>query len=1089
MCALGVYTGNRLENLIDALANLLLEPLSSVMEEEVIVVQSKGMEHWISLELARRHGICANTRFPFPNRFLEDMDRRLTGNPPPSGAFEPDRMRWRILALLQGLIQHPEFEAVRDYLFEDHQGLRRFQLADRLAHLFDQYLVYRPDMILEWESNTKGGWQAKLWRELIHAYPEETHRAARAKNLLRLLESPPSAGTLPERVCVFGISALPRFHMDLLAAVARYTPVNLFLMNPCREYWGDIASDRDISLAAAYAGSGVAESDLHFEQGHSILASTGMMGRDFFDMIHDYAPEEHEYFSDPKDGTLLHAVQSDILKLRQRGRSGIKTQIQRHDDSIRIHACHSPFREVEVLYDSLLERFERDPNLRPADVLVTMPDIETYAPFIQAVFNAPDAGDIQIPYSIADRSVRGKSELISTFLSLLDLGRERFALSRVLSILESPSVLRRFRLSENDLEIVRAWATETGIRWGLDQGNRERLNLPAFHENTWAAGLQRLLLGYAMAGGDEHTFEGLLPFDQLEGGDADVLEKFLEFTSAMFQLLPRLEHPAPPGIWHHTLNRILDCFFEPGEEAQREALALRLAINELQEASETHSNEEPPILHLDVIRCFLGQRFQREGLGFGFMTGGVTFCAMLPMRSIPFRIICCLGLDSDAFPRTHRTPDFDLMARRPRPGDRSRRKDDRYLFLETLLSARDHLHLSYVGQSQKDNAPLPPSVLVSELLDAIERGFETPEIPILEHLVARHPLQAFSPDCFAEDAAPHSYSQENLRSAAALVSGPRTPPPFFSAPLSSPGPEQREVDVEKLIRFFRNPAAFLLRERLGLVIQEAEGPPEDLEPFAIEGLERYQLAERLAAQCVKGEDPWKEFDRARSAGRLPHGPAGRSLFERLTREVRGFVEDTADHVKGELLEPVPVHLEIGDFHLTGSLREVRASGMCHRRFATIKAKDRLKGWIGHLVLNVLEVVPEHARQTSVIGLSGGRGPRSQWTVVHFPSVDAAEELLLNLLGFYWKGLCAPLPFFPDTSWAYAHALQAGDTSGQKALTAARRKWEGNEHTRGDREDPYVQLCFGNQDPLETEWFQECASVILHPMMDAESSSS
>lgn len=1079
MCALRAYTGNRLETLADLLADVVSTPPASPLEPEIVVVQSKGMEHWVSLQLARRLGICANIRFPFPNRFVDDMDRRLTGSDPPSTAFEPDRLRWRILRLLPGLIDRPELAHVRGYLAGDQRGLRQYQLADRLAYLFDQYLVYRPDMVLRWESETGGDWQAVIWRALLRDGTGSTHRAARVRALLRSLDAPPPDGALPERISVFGISALPRFHLDLLTALARTTQVNLFLMNPCREYWGDIASDRDISRAVARAGPGIAEPDLHLEQGHPILASCGMMGRDFFDMIQDHGAEEHEHFTDPGEDTLLRAVQSDILHLRGPGRFESGARRRPEDDSIRIHACHSPLREVEVLHDALLERFEQETDLRPIDVLVSMPDIERYAPFIRAVFDAPDEEGRRIPYSIADRSLRSESELISAFLGLLDLGRERFALSRVLAVLESPSVLRRFRLSDTDLETVRAWVTETGVRWGLDERDRERRGLPPYKENTWDMGLRRLLLGYAMAGGHDRPFEGLLPFDLLEAGDADVLEKLLEFTSAVFELLPQLDHSAPSAVWSQTLEEILDRFFDPGETAQHDALTLRRALNELREAG----GEEGagPVLHLDVVRCFLGQRLEREGLGFGFMTGGVTFCAMLPMRSIPFEVICCLGLDNEAFPRNQRTPDFDLMARAPRAGDRSRRKDDRYLFLEMILSARSHLHLSYVGRSLQDNAALPPSVLVSELLDVLEQTFADPDARAADSLVLHHPLQAFSPDGFREEARFRSYSRENLRSARALVEPSRTPPPFL--PRQLPPLDVEEVDLEDLVRFLRNPAASLLRERLGVMLEETEGPPEDREPFDVEGLARYKLAERLTARCVDGQDPGREFHRALAEGFLPHGPAGRYLFEQLAREVAAFVDDTDSLMSAPPLEPVPVHLEAGGLRLTGRLEGVRVSGLCHRRFAGIKARDRLNAWVRHLVLNAVDGVPQASRETRLIGLSG-RGTRLSWTVVHLDPVPCARELLADLLAWYREGLHAAVPFFPETSWAYVRKL-AGGASEREAMKAALRAWEGNERVPGDRDDPWVQVCFRNREPLQTEAFRDCATAILGPAVDAE----
>ncbi len=1085
MCALRVYTGNHLETLVEMLSHVLREPLSSPTDAEIVVVQSKGMEHWISLELARRLGICANIIFPFPNRFVEDIDRRVTGTPSPSPSFELQWMSWRILRLLEGSTTGPEFRDIREYLAGDNRGLRRFQLAHRIADTLDQYLVYRPDMIARWEKGEDGGWQASIWRKLIRELPPGGNRAARARAVMKALESSGASRDLPLRVSVFGISALPRFHMDILAAVARFVPVNLFVMNPCREYWGDIVSERHISRAESRASGRIETSDLHLEKGHPLLASTGMMGRDFFEMIHDYPVDEQELYVDPGEDSLLHALQSDILFLRDRGGTGDKTNMHPGDDSILVHSCHSPLREVEVLRDRLLELFESNPGVGPADVLVTMPDIEGYSPFIRAVFDAPAAEGLRIPYSIADRSVGRESSLITAFMSLLDLGRERFALSRVLAVLESPSILRRFDLSANDLEIIRTWAVSTGIRWGLDGQDRAASGLPPFEENTWSAGLHRMLLGYAMAGGDRNTFAGILPFDNVEGGHAEVLEKLLDFTSAVYELLPQPDHPRPPDAWGHTLNLLLERFFDPDQDTEREASILRRTINELIEASDPSGPDAGSDLHLEAVQWFMGRRFEREGFGFGFMTGGITFCAMLPMRSIPFRVICCLGLDGNAFPRTRRAPEFDLISRHPRVGDRSRRKDDRYLFLEMILSARDQLHLSYVGQSLQDNTSIPPSPLVTELLEVIHQGFETPGETILDRIVVRHLLQPFNPEYFlGKDDRLYSYSEDNLRAARALVGGQQALSPFFPEDLPEPGHEWNNVDLEDMIRFFRNPSEFLLRRRLGVVLKEPEGLPEDREPFSVEGLERYAIGRDLVERCRKGEDPFEGYDSARASGAFPHGNAGRVLFEGLAREAVAFVEQTEAFMPGDTVMTVPVDLEIGEFRLNGHLDVSPSCGLSHRRFATLKTKDRLNGWIRHLVLNASEAAPPEAMQSVVIGLDV-RGARTRWTGVRFGPLSEAHALLLKLLLLYKEGLRRPLPFFPNSSWAYAGTLLSGESPEHTAGLKARQAWEGNRFSKGEKKDPYMNLCFRNLDPIETEEFRRISLDILGPIIANE----
>ena len=397
-----VFTSNRLEILADQLSGVLQEPLPSPFDPEIIVVQSKGMERWICLQLAERHGICSNCRFPFPNTFVHEIFQSVLKNLPKPTLFDPEVMTWRVMMALPSLIEEPAFETLRLYLESGRSDLKRFQLSQRIADLFDQYLLFRPEMMFQWEKGKARHWQALLWRKLVEGHERE-HRAALAKELFTALErsTSPSPG-IPKRISVFGISALPRFHVQVFASLSQVAQVNLFLMNPSQEYWGDILATWEMKKKVM-TEKAASEEELHMEKGNSLLASMGALGRDFFEMIQEFQVEEGSSYEEPEAGHLLISIQLDVLSLQERQE---KKKISSEDLSIQIHSCHSPMREVEVLRDQLLRMFEEDPGLLPKDILVMMPDVETYAPYIQAVFDTPQEDARRIPFSIADRSIR-----------------------------------------------------------------------------------------------------------------------------------------------------------------------------------------------------------------------------------------------------------------------------------------------------------------------------------------------------------------------------------------------------------------------------------------------------------------------------------------------------------------------------------------------------------------------------------------------------------------------------------------------------------------------------------------------------------
>jgi exodeoxyribonuclease V gamma subunit len=1076
MAGLRLFTSNRLEILAERLAEVLGKPLESSLAPEMIVVQSKGMERWVSMELARRHGICANLGFPFPNAFVSEILRRVFPDLTEPAPLDPRIMTWKIMTLLPSCIGRPGFESLRGYLGEPEEILRRLQLSERVADTFDQYLLFRPEMILQWEGGKGGHWQAVLWRELVKGN-ENKHRAALGKALFAALKDPSTeAIDLPERVSVFGISALPPFHIHVFAALCRFTEVNVFLMEPCRESWGVIPSKGEMktTIHRQRRRDRIAD-DLHLERGNSLLASMGIQGREFFDLVRMFPREEIRLFEDPGEENLLSWIQSDILNLRDRtGGSEGKTPVADHDSSIQIHSCHSPMREIEILYDRLLDMFESDPSLTPRDILVMTPDIETYAPYIHAVFDIPMHDPRRIPFSIADRSIRKESEIVDSFLRILDLWGSRFGASQVLAVLESRAVQQRFGLWERDLDRIRRWIGETRIRWGIDRKGRGELGLPDFPENTWRAGLDRLLLGYALPGQDETMFAGILPYSRIEGAETAVLGEFLEFTEELFAHVRLLGHPRTLDAWSNTLTELLDRFFKPDETTERDMQVIRNALNELGAMKGLFDDE----IEINVIKWHLAHHLKKEAFGLGFLTGNVTFCAMLPMRSIPFKIICLLGMNGDAYPRQSRPLGFDLIAKHPQPGDRSLRNEDRYLFLEAILSARETLYISYVGQNVQDNSPKPPSAVVCELMDTIEEGFEIPGKRILDHIVIRQRLQAFSPEYFKTKEKLFSYSGENFQAAQCLV-GTREARPFISKALRAPEEEWKTVDLADLCSFFTNPARFLLNRRLGIDLEDKTSILEERESFEMRGLEKYRFEQSLVERRFAGQDLADLLPSAKASGLLPHGTVGDCLYGQLSQGVQAFVAKTNETFRGEPLKPLEVDLHIPPFELTGRIDNIFAANLVQHRYAKVKAKDRLRIWIHHLTLNRANA-GGYPQTSMLVGLDPDRRD-PMWAAWEYSPADTSEEVLSYLLETYWAGLVKPLHFFPESSWRYASLCFEKNRSEEDALRGARDTWEESDYSRGESEDPYYQRCFRNRDPLDPE-FQHIAKGIFEPLI-------
>lgn len=1085
-----VFMSNRLELLLEDLSKIIEEPLTSPLEQEVIVVQSKGMERWICLQLAQKYGIWANCAYPFPNKILHQLMAAVIPAVSDTRLFEPEVMSFRIMKELIPCSSRPGFESLRHYLGNDEDYLKHLQLAESLAKVFDHYLVYRPEWLLDWEAGHQDHWQAQLWRELTKG-TDGHHQAWLKQKFLKMIDQGQiNQEILPHRLSIFGIPALPPLHLEVFMAISRYLEVNLLLLNPCQDYWYDLVSEKGAAKMQkrlsqkSQSHKILTAEELHLETGHPLLASLGKHGASFLQQLLAFSSdleqplpfEEFHHFADPGEETLLSCLQADILFLRdRRGQSGHQPkEICPQDKSVQIHSCHSPLREVEALYDYLLDLFDHKPDLEPRDILVMTPDIESYAPYISAVFEGCQDPRLKIPYRLADRSVRTEGRLIEVFLKILSLREGRFTQTQILDLLESPPIQKQLKINEEDLATIRGWIEGTQIRWGLDGEDRVKRGLPKFSENTWAVGLDRLLLGYALTAKENHLFGEILPYDDIEGTQSRLLGPWLEFLHQLFQQVNRLEQPRTLAQWSDELLRLIQQFFSCEENDEAEFQILQKTLFDLREyQSLTGFDQE---IDLKTIRSYLSAHLTEKGFHSGFLSGGVTFCTLLPMRSIPFRIIALIGMGDNQFPRRDHPVSFNLMAQHPRWGDPSKREEDRYLFLEAVLCAREQLYLSYVGQSQKDNSPLPPSGVVSELLDLIEQSFIQPGQKILDQIVTYHRLQAFSSSYFKPEGPLFSYAVENYQ---ALKSRLLAPSNIRRAFLSQPLPEPTEqtkawktVRIEQLIQFLTHPAKFFLSQRLGLSFEKFATTNEEREPFEVQGLDKYHLEQEMLQKRLQGLSFADYYPLVKARGILPPGLMGKITYQQLSQGLDDFAKKIQPYsLEGELA-PLRLDLELDGFRLLGEIDSLYPAGLLHYRYAQLKGKDLLRIWLEHLVINAL-AEPGYPCSSFLLSLDK-----------HYsfqPVVMESRNILKNILAFYAQGWRCPLPFYPETSWAFTKKwLSFQDVI--KALEAARGVWEGNAFGRlGEAQDPYFNLCFGQmEDPLDEE-FQKLALEIYQPL--------
>ena len=1084
-----IYHSNELDLLKDLLVELVRrEPLQDPFARETILVQSPGMAQWLKLELAQSLGIAASVDFPLPASFLWDSFSRVLDGVPRRSAYEKEGMSWKLMQLLPALLPREEFTALAQYLTDDQADFKLYQLCGKIADLFDQYLVYRPDWIADWE---QGGqlaaelqpWQPILWRALVERSASlgqpHWHRANMYSSFVSALaKTDADKAGLPERLFVFGISALPQNYVEALQAMGRKVDVHLMVTNPCRYYWGEIIDQAQIArISRRWFDKPGVEADSYFDHGNPILASMGKLGRDYLYLLQDLGADEIELFQDGGQQSLLAALQRDILQLDDAARfpadreaiesSHFKQPLQADDRSIALHSCHSPLREVEVLHDQLLAMFAQQPDLSPRDIIVMVPDVAAYAPYIEAVFaNAP--AERYLPYSISDRSAQQENPLLLSLLKLTSLRQSRFTVSEMLELLEVPAVLRRLELAEEDYHTLRRWISAVNIRWGLDSEHRSLLDLPLFEQNSWRFGLKRMLAGYALGELDQ-LWDGIAPYSEVEGLEAALLGQLLEFIDLLERCQNSFSGEKPLNQWILEVNQLLQDAYLADDADEVAMERVRELLKRLAEQTADADFDQP--ISAEILHDYLNNGLSSQRSSQRFMVGAINFCTLMPMRSIPFRVVCLLGMNDGDYPRSMPPLGFDLMSDQPRRGDRSRRDDDRYLFLEALLSARETLYISYVGHSIQDNSEKVPSVLVSELLEYCGQGYVLPQHQSLNGLestdalrralTTQHPLTPFSAAYFRQDSELFSYAREWLGAAAPQGDGSGG---FLVKRLDVEMPET--LELSELQHFFRNPCRYFLNQRLKVFFRDSDSLTLDEEPFDLERLDDYLLKNRYLKEALNDGELDRVDRQVYAEGLLPVAMGGQRLLAKLRHDSEELAEKVRSLMVGEP-QRRELRLDIAGISLTAWIDGIYDGGLLRYRPSQVQAHDRINCWIEHLACSL--AFPD-LKASYYRGLSG------LVTFRPLPKAEAVEQLEL-LVALYQEGQTRPLAFDPGCGWEYFKLL---DKDADKAQAALEKRFNGGHRTFGALDDPYIRRIYPQLSMFEPE-LKALVEQVIRPM--------
>ncbi len=1045
-----MHRAERADALVEALADLLGAPLDDPFAAEVLSVPTRGMERWLTQRLSDRLGVCANVAFPFPRTLAGEAVATAVGLDPAEDPWLPERMVWPLLEVVDAALDEPWLAGLAAHVRRGH----RFPAVRHLAELFDRYALLRPEMVRAWArgepADADAAWQAELWRRLRDRIGR-SGPAERLADALERLRAEPDVVALPRRLSLFGLTRLPAGHLDVLRALAHARDVHLFLLHPSPALWERVAGHPPVKRRTEDPTADLAQNRL--------LASWGQDARELQLVLGEGAVDHHHPVA-PPSGTLLGRIQAAVREDRPPpgpplpGEPDQRPALAAGDRSIQVHACHGRARQVEVVRDAILHLLQDDATLEPRDVIVMCPDIEAFAPLIQATFGAAEAaeGSPDLRVRLADRSLRQTNPVLGVVAELLELADARLTASQVLGLADREPVRRRCGLDDDDeLGGLQDWVTAAGVRWGLDGPHRAPFSLAALEAGTWKAGLDRLLVGVTMAEEGARRFGEVLPLDDVESGAIDLAGRAAELVDRLRAAVRALTEPQSVAAWAAALGEAADALTATTDRQSWQRAELQRLLDDMVR----EAGEESPVLALPELRALLGERLQGRPTRANFRTGHLTICTLVPMRSVPHRVVCLLGLDDGAFPRRAPRDGDDLVRADPHVGDRDPRTEDRQMLLDALMAASDRLIVTCTGNDERTNARRPPAVPVGELLDVVDRTVRVDGGPARAHVEVRHPLQPFDPRNFDPGElvpdGPWGFDPVTLAGARALVAPRRAARPFLSAPLADE-PEPL-VELDDLVRFAERPVRAFLRGRLAVRLPELGGEVDDALPVQLDPLAKARAGQRLLEACLAGAGIEAAVAAERARGELPPG----RLAEPVLAEIQPTVELIAARASSELdLTVAPASLDVrvalpDGRTLRGTVPGVRGTILGGVRYARLSPRHRIAAWVRFLAL----AATGRAVEGVTVGRGAGDDPVATARLAPLEPGVAAEHLAA-LVGLRDRGMREPLPLGCLTSAAYARAI----VRVEDAAAAGRREWESTYAWDREDRDPEHQLAFG-----------------------------
>lgn len=1022
------YQSHSLTDLARELAEITVLETPNPMRPSWVVVQNNEVKEWLSLQIADLNGIAGNFKFIFPSEFIWMIYRLKEPDVPKTLPTDLNSLHWILFELLG---KDPDFIKQIPFISDTELSItKRFQLAGQIADVFDQYQVYRPEMINNWKKrkfstkNADEQWQLQLWIRLQaywSANPITTQIPGRSDAYKKVIEwlnndDLDIVKGLPGEIFIFGLSHLNKPFMEVISGISKHKEVHFF--------------GRDIEINAPN------------HECRTLFDSWKNPNCSQLKFLNQFLIQNDQKIKNSKVG-----IQSEKLS------------------SIEIHSCHGVRREVEVVKDEILRFLDKNLEADTSDILILLPDADEYAPLLETHFNdKSNSQKLRLPLS---KLYRNQSKTLEyTLVYLLDLFNTSFKPSMVVDLLSLDPVKKRFGLTDDDIDLIENWILTNRIYRGMGEYFNDTF--------SWQKGINQLMAGAVLEPDYMESFSGLVPLVELSTSDEMALmSKFSLFINTLKSLTEEFEHDKTPGQWLDLVNRMCKDIIVDVENGNDDASIFNI-ISRLKDQLKYTLGEE--LVPFPLFSNWLKGQFDTASSSSGRFGQGITVSTYIPYRSVPFKFIAMLGLNEGVFPRKAVRPEFDLIYKDPKVGDRIQSEDDSYLFLEVLSSASKHLHISYKGQDLRSETDRLPSMLVQQLKESF------PENKIL---LKRHRLHPFNEAYFRKykSASPQqpdmSYDLKHCN-VANQINYPEKKVIDFN--LNSVDSfdifKQSDISIYDLIKFVTEPANLLLSNEFNVNINLYNNDIQDREIFDLTGLDKYKLNALLYDSIQKGISEKRIFNYARTAGYLPDMLKGKQVFQEeynKTEKLRQEIESLSE------LEEKSHEIRINHkgVQLYGSVRGIHGKSLVLHRVGQRRESHEIEQWVLHNALIASGFPIENS-----FYISFDKGGAVEVNKIHTDSINGnVLDLLLN-----WFLDDIPvfdkINFFPKTSktfvktWLNSEDEDAALNKAMKVFTPGRF----NKFAEGGEESN--RIIWRGQDPFSRSSFKDNALRFWTPVLKA-----